>query len=67
MLDASSRHCRCVAMAAGGPVTDIEGGEITVSVDSIWFHGDSPAPVVVARSVRDALAAAVVDVLALAS
>ena len=58
---------RCVAMAAGDPVTDIEGGEITVSADSICVHGDTPGAVEVARSVRDALAEAGVDLRAFAS
>jgi UPF0271 protein len=58
---------RCVAMAAGDPVTDIEGGEITVSAESICVHGDSPGAVEVARSVRDALAEAGVDLRAFVS
>ncbi len=58
---------RCLAMAAGDPITDIDGGEITVQADSICVHGDSPGAVEVARSVRDALARAGVDLRAFAS
>ncbi len=49
---------RCVAMATGAPVADVEGGELHLSPGSICVHGDTPGAVDIARSVRDALAAA---------
>jgi len=49
---------RCVAMATGAPVADVEGGELHLSPGSICVHGDTPGAVEIARSVRDALAAA---------
>ena len=49
---------RCVAMATGQPVTDVEGGALLLSPDSICVHGDTPGAVGIARAVRDALAGA---------
>ncbi len=65
--DVADITARCVAMASGEPVTDVEGGELWLSPDSICVHGDSPGAVEVARSVRDALAAAGVDLRRFAS
>jgi UPF0271 protein len=53
---------RCVAIATGEPITDIDGGSLTVAADSICVHGDTPGAVDIARSVRDALATAGVSV-----
>ena len=49
---------RCVAMATGQPVTDVEGGALLLSPDLICVHGDTPGAVGIARAVRDALAGA---------
>lgn len=49
---------RCVAMATGEPVTDVDGGALRLSPDSICVHGDTPGAVGIARAVSDALAAA---------
>ncbi len=49
---------RCVAMATGGTVKDVEGGDLLLSPGSICVHGDTPGAVQIARSVRDALAGA---------
>jgi UPF0271 protein len=49
---------RCVAMAAGDPITDVEGGQLTLQPGSICVHGDTPGAVGIARQVRDALSAA---------
>lgn len=49
---------RCVAMATGATVKDIEGGDLHFSPGSICVHGDTPGAVEIARSVRDALAEA---------
>ncbi|MGY1764726.1 LamB/YcsF family protein [Geodermatophilus sp. SYSU D00779] len=49
---------RCVAMATGEPVTDVEGGLLRLAPDSICVHGDTPGAVAIARQVREALTAA---------
>ena len=49
---------RCVAMASGATVKDVEGGDLRLSPGSICVHGDTPGAVEIARSVRDALAGA---------
>jgi UPF0271 protein len=49
---------RCVAMAAGQPIRDVEGGELTLQPDSICVHGDTPGAVGIARQVREALTTA---------
>jgi len=53
---------RCVAMATGEAITDIDGGHLTVAAGSICVHGDTPGAVDIARRVRDALAGAGVSV-----
>ncbi len=53
---------RCVAIATGEPITDADGGSLTVTADSICVHGDTAGAVDIARSVKDALAAAGVSV-----
>jgi UPF0271 protein len=52
---------RCVAMAAGRPITDVDGGELVLTPDSICVHGDTPGAVEIARQVRGALTAAGVE------
>jgi UPF0271 protein len=52
---------RCVAMATGEPVQDVEGGELSLTPDSICVHGDTPGAVGIARQVRAALTAAGVE------
>jgi UPF0271 protein len=49
---------RCVAMATGGPVTDVEGGSLDLRPDSICVHGDTDGAVQIARQVREELTAA---------
>jgi UPF0271 protein len=49
---------RCVAMAAGEPIRDVEGGELTLRPGSICVHGDTPGAVEIARQVRAALTTA---------
>ena len=46
---------RCVAMAAGQPIRDVEGGELTLRPGSICVHGDTPGAVQIAQQVRNAL------------
>lgn len=46
---------RCIAMAAGEPIEDINGDPLTLHPDSICVHGDTPGAVEIARQVREAL------------
>jgi UPF0271 protein len=46
---------RCVAMAKGEPVQDVEGGSLTLTPQSICVHGDTAGAVEIARQVRAAL------------
>ncbi|WP_138733002.1 LamB/YcsF family protein [Modestobacter excelsi] len=61
LRDAAEIARRCVAMAAGEPIRDVEGGELTLRPDSICVHGDTPGAVGIARQVREALTAAGVE------
>lgn len=49
---------RCIAMALGEPVTDVNGDPLVVTADSICVHGDTQGAVEIARAVRAALQAA---------
>ncbi|MPZ93993.1 MAG: 5-oxoprolinase subunit PxpA [Propionibacteriales bacterium] len=60
--DADDIARRCVAMATGQPIIDIEGGELRLSPGSICVHGDTAGAVDIARGVRAALVEAGVDV-----
>jgi UPF0271 protein len=53
--DAAEIARRCVAMATGEPVTDVAGGSLTLTPDSICVHGDTAGAVQIAREVRTAL------------
>jgi 5-oxoprolinase (ATP-hydrolysing) subunit A len=53
---------RCVAMATGEPITDAEGGSLTVTAGSICVHGDTAGAVKIAGAVKDALTEAGVTV-----
>ncbi|HET6294600.1 MAG TPA: 5-oxoprolinase subunit PxpA [Kribbella sp.] len=46
---------RCVAMATGAPIADIEGGELKLQPGSICVHGDTPGAVQIAQQVRQSL------------
>lgn len=46
---------RCLAMASGEPIQDINGDPLTLHPDSICVHGDTPGAVEIARRVRAAL------------
>ncbi len=56
LQDAATIARRCVTMATGGPITDVDGGELTVTASSICVHGDTADAVDIARQVRAALA-----------
>ncbi len=60
--DADEIARRCVAIAMGEPIADAEGGSLTVTAGSICVHGDTAGAVDIARSVKDALATAGVNV-----
>jgi 5-oxoprolinase (ATP-hydrolysing) subunit A len=49
---------RCVAMAAGEPIADVDGGPLVLAPDSICVHGDTRGAVEIARQVREALTTA---------
>jgi UPF0271 protein len=49
---------RCVAMAIGDPIADVDGGPLALTPDSICVHGDTRGAVEIARQVRAALTAA---------
>jgi UPF0271 protein len=53
--DADAIARRCLAMATGEPITDVEGGSLTLRPDSICVHGDTPDAVGIARRVRAVL------------
>jgi UPF0271 protein len=59
--DADEIARRCVAMATGEPVGDVDGGLLRLAPDSICVHGDTPGAVAIARRVRDALTGAGID------
>jgi 5-oxoprolinase (ATP-hydrolysing) subunit A len=58
---------RCVAIATGEPIRDIEGGSLTVAAESICVHGDTAGAVSTARSVKTALTTVGVTVTPFAS
>ncbi len=55
---------RVVTMVTSGHVTAIDGAEITVKVESVCVHGDSPGAVEIATAVRDQLKAAGAEIRA---
>jgi 5-oxoprolinase (ATP-hydrolysing) subunit A len=59
--DAAEIAARCLAMARGEAIADVEGDPLTISPDSICVHGDTPGAVAIARDVRAALTDAGVD------
>ncbi len=48
---------RVVGMVMAGQVTAVDGTEVTVTVESVCVHGDSPGAVETATAVRDRLTA----------
>ncbi len=53
---------RCVAIATGEKITDVEGSPLSLAADSICVHGDTAGAVEIARRVRQELATAGVGV-----
>jgi UPF0271 protein len=56
--DAAEIARRCVAMATGEPIADIDGGRLSLRPQSICVHGDTPGAVQIARQVKQALISA---------
>ncbi|ETD30226.1 LamB/YcsF family protein [Williamsia sp. D3] len=48
---------RVLRMVSDGVVEAVDGSSVTLDVDSVCVHGDSPAAVVMARAVREILSA----------
>jgi UPF0271 protein len=59
--DADLIASRCVAMATGGTVRDVDGGSMRLAPASICVHGDTPGAVDIARRVRAELTAVGVE------
>ncbi len=58
---------RCVAMATGGTVTDVDGGSLELRPESICVHGDTAGAVEIARQARAALTEAGVTLASFAA
>ncbi|PWW23904.1 UPF0271 protein [Geodermatophilus normandii] len=61
--DADEIARRCVAMATGEPIADVDGGSLQLAPRSICVHGDTPGAVDIARRVRTALGEAGVELV----
>lgn len=55
LADPEQVAARCVAMVTGQPVSDVDGGLLTLSPRSLCVHGDTPGALGIARAVRTAL------------
>src|SRR5215212_6745143 len=64
--DAAEIARRCVAMATGEPIADIDGGRLSLKPQSICVHGDTPGAVQIAQQVQQALTSAGVALAAFA-
>jgi len=53
---------RCVAMASGLPIEDVDGGRLRLEPASLCVHGDTAGAVEIARGVRRALTEAGVSI-----
>jgi UPF0271 protein len=60
--DADEIARRCVDIAAGEPIRDVDGGSLTVRAGSLCVHGDTAGAVRIAGRVRAALEEAGVTV-----
>jgi UPF0271 protein len=60
--DPAQAAARAVAMATGGPVAAVDGGEVVLEPQTLCIHGDNPESVEIARAVRQALESAGVTV-----
>jgi UPF0271 protein len=64
--DAAEIARRCVAMATGEPIADIDGGRLRLRPQSICVHGDTPGAVQIAQQVQQALTSSGVALAAFA-
>ena len=55
---------RVVTMVSSGKVTAIDGSQLSISVESVCVHGDSPGAVQIAAAVSDQLKAAGTEIRA---
>lgn len=62
LADADAVVAQALALVREGRVRTRDGTEVTVAVDTLCLHGDGPDPVGFARKLREALAAAGIDV-----
>lgn len=65
--DAAEIGRRCLAMATGEPIADVDGGALTLKPQSICVHGDTPGAVHIAQHVQRSLTSAGVALAAFAS
>jgi UPF0271 protein len=56
--DAAEIARRCVAMATGEAIADVDGGRLSLQPQSICVHGDTPGAVQIAQQVQQALTSA---------
>jgi 5-oxoprolinase (ATP-hydrolysing) subunit A len=57
---------RCLAMARGEPILDVDGAPLEVRADSICVHGDTAGAVHIAQRVRDTLTGAGIELASFA-
>ncbi|GAA1686823.1 5-oxoprolinase subunit PxpA [Microcella alkalica] len=60
--DVAEVAARAVRLAVDGEVAAVDGSLVRIEAESLCVHGDTPGAVAMARSVRESLAAAGVDV-----
>lgn len=65
--DADAIVQRCLRIARREPIEDVGGNPLVIEADSLCVHGDTHGAVVIARSLRDALTAAGVELAAFAA
>ena len=64
--DPAQAAAQALGLAAKGTVTAADGTTLTLAVDTLCLHGDSPNALAMARPVRQALGTAGVAVVAAA-
>jgi len=57
LLDTDEIAARVLSMVTTGRVTAVDGSEVTLTVESVCVHGDSPGALQIAAAVRDRLTA----------
>jgi UPF0271 protein len=55
LQDPAQVAARALAMARDGVVGAVDGSTVSVAVESVCVHGDTPGAVAMARAVRTAL------------